>query len=83
MAGMDGPEVLAALKADSATRGIPVVFFTGDSKGVAADRWRALGASGAVAKPFDFPLLPAQFASNKERKLRFEREARAVGAVGA
>jgi CheY-like chemotaxis protein len=62
MPGMEGPEVLAALKGDPETRDIPVVIFTGDSRSVATGRWRDLGASGAVAKPFDFPLLPAQFA---------------------
>ncbi|HUP21065.1 MAG TPA: response regulator [Gemmatimonadota bacterium] len=62
MPGMEGPEVVAALKGDPATRDIPVVFFTGGSKSVAADRWRELGVSGTVAKPFDFPLLPEQFA---------------------
>lgn len=62
MPGMSGDEVLAALKSAPATKDIPVVFFTGDYRGVAADRWRAQGASGAVAKPFDFPLLPTQFA---------------------
>lgn len=62
MPGMEGPEVLAALKGDPATRDIPVVFFTGGSESVAGERWRELGASGAVAKPFDFPLLAEQFA---------------------
>ncbi|MBR9989400.1 MAG: response regulator [Gemmatimonadetes bacterium] len=62
MPGMEGPEVLAALQGDPATRDIPVVFFTGGSISVSAEHWRELGASGAVAKPFDFPLLPAEFA---------------------
>lgn len=62
MPGMEGPEVLSTLRGDPATRDIPVVFFTGDATSVAADHWTNLGASGAVAKPFDFPLLPAQYA---------------------
>jgi CheY-like chemotaxis protein len=62
MPGLDGPEVLAALRRDPVTRDIPVVFFTAGPDTGAAERWTALGASGAVAKPFDFPLLPEQFA---------------------
>jgi CheY-like chemotaxis protein len=58
---MDGPEVLAALRRDPATRHIPVVFFTGSARPPDAESWEALGASGAVIKPFDFPGLPAQF----------------------
>jgi CheY-like chemotaxis protein len=61
MPGLDGPEVLAALRRDPVTRDIPVVFFTAGPDAVAAEKWTALGASGAVAKPFDFPLLPEQF----------------------
>jgi CheY-like chemotaxis protein len=61
MPGLDGPEVLAALRRDPVTRDIPVVFFTAGPEAGAEDRWTALGASGAVAKPFDFPLLPGQF----------------------
>jgi CheY-like chemotaxis protein len=61
MPGLDGPEVLAALRRDPVTRDIPVVFFTAGPDAGTAERWTALGASGAVAKPFDFPLLPEQF----------------------
>jgi two-component system, OmpR family, alkaline phosphatase synthesis response regulator PhoP len=61
MPAMDGPEVLAALREDPVTRDIPVVFFTADPGAVGAERWTALGARGAVAKPFDFPRLPEQF----------------------
>jgi len=53
MPGMDGPGTLRSLKADAAVSDIPVIFLTG----VAHDRspidFIALGARGALAKPFN------------------------------
>ncbi len=56
MPGMDGLEVLTALKGEEATRGIPVVMLS--AKGMLADGERAtkMGADGYLTKPFD----PAQ-----------------------
>jgi putative two-component system response regulator len=51
MPGMDGYEVCRALKADAATRDIPVVFVTGMSEG--GDQARGLGAVGYLTKPVD------------------------------
>lgn len=53
MPGMDGFEVLRQLKADPATKGIPVVFMTASS--VLEDTIHAMsqGAAGYIEKPID------------------------------
>jgi CheY-like chemotaxis protein len=51
MPDLDGPQVLAALKADPATATIPVVLLSATI--VSPDRVRALGARAALAKPFE------------------------------
>lgn len=53
MPGMDGPATLAALRADPATAGIPVVFLTAKIQAEERRRLEELGAAGVVAKPFD------------------------------
>lgn len=53
MPGMDGPETLRQLKADSATEQIPVVFLTGSVQEAERDRFKSLGAVGLLPKPFD------------------------------
>lgn len=50
---LDGPAVLAHLHADRRTAAIPVVFLTGRVEGPERARWKALGAAGVIAKPFD------------------------------
>jgi CheY-like chemotaxis protein len=52
MPGLDGPEVCRRLKADPATRAIPVLMLTAATQ--AADRQRGLdaGADGYITKPF-------------------------------
>lgn len=52
-----GFEVLAALRADPATRGLPVVMFTSSENGGDVARARELGADDYVTKPLD----PAAF----------------------
>lgn len=54
MPGRDGYEVCGALRADAATRAIPVLMLTGLGE---EERARAAGADGYVAKPFDFRAL--------------------------
>lgn len=49
----DGFEVLAALRADPATRDLPVVMFTSSENGGDVARARALGADEYVTKPLD------------------------------
>jgi two-component system, OmpR family, response regulator len=53
MPGMDGPAILAALRADSATAGIPVVFLTAKAMTSEVDRLQGLGAVAVLTKPFD------------------------------
>ena len=48
---MDGMEALAALKANTATKNIPVVMFGADS-GKESERAEQLGALNFIAKPF-------------------------------
>ena len=63
MPGMDGLAVVDALKADAATRGIPVVAFTSGTAAEANQLVRA-GCIGFIPKPFEpgtLPALVAQF----------------------
>ncbi|MEA2384591.1 MAG: hypothetical protein QOH72_4562 [Solirubrobacteraceae bacterium] len=59
MPDLDGPATLRALRTDTATSSIPVVFLTADG---VDDRVRllGLGAAGVIAKPFDLALLGDQ-----------------------
>ena len=50
---MNGHEICKALKADPATRHIPVIFLTARSLQGEAQEAMALGALGYLAKPFD------------------------------
>jgi diguanylate cyclase (GGDEF)-like protein len=52
MPGMDGYEVLTALKASSATRMIPVIFVTGLDSAQDEVKGLALGAADYISKPF-------------------------------
>jgi CheY-like chemotaxis protein len=60
MAGMDGPETLAALRSNPATEGIPVLFLTAKSARAEVDRLLALGATAVLPKPFNPVRLPSQ-----------------------
>jgi len=61
MPELDGPATLAVLRAQKATRDIPVLFLTGHC--AAADRQLvALGAAGLIAKPFSPAGLAAEIA---------------------
>jgi CheY-like chemotaxis protein len=55
MPGMDGFEVLSALKRDDDTKGIPIVLVTGDNEDTGIFRGLRLGAADYVVKPFDVP----------------------------
>lgn len=52
MPGMDGPDTIAILRADAATRDIPVIFLTANAQEEAAARLIGLGAVGVLTKPF-------------------------------
>ncbi len=49
--GMDGPEVLARLRADPLTAGIPVIALTAHAMTGDRERFLSLGFNGYVAKP--------------------------------
>lgn len=53
MPGLDGPSVLAALRSDPVTQGLPVVFLTAKLMRDEQERLRQLGAQGVIGKPFD------------------------------
>ena len=53
MPGLDGPATLARIRADASLARIPVVFVTAKAMPQEVSRFRALGAVGVIAKPFD------------------------------
>ena len=53
MPDMDGPGVLAALRARQDSAGIPVIFLTAKAQPEEIEKLRALGAIDILAKPFD------------------------------
>ena len=55
MPGMSGDEVVAAMRANGTLATVPVLMLTGEP--MAAAEVAALGATGAVQKPFDVPAL--------------------------
>ena len=58
MPGMDGPSTLAALRAQEATRHVPVIFMTAKVQKHEVARYLELGALGVISKPFDPMTLP-------------------------
>lgn len=53
MPGMDGLETLGRLRDDASTAEIPVVFMTARVQAEELSAYRAEGARGVIAKPFD------------------------------
>ncbi len=53
MPGMDGPAVLARLRADPATAALPVAFVTARAQRSEIQNFATLDAVGVIAKPFD------------------------------
>jgi len=51
--GIDGPEVLEKLKADPATRAVPVVALTAHAMSGDAKRFMEAGCAGYISKPID------------------------------
>jgi two-component system, OmpR family, response regulator len=68
MPEMDGPTVLARLRADKRTAPIPVVFVTARAHRRERERFKAIGAAGVIAKPFE----PMEFAAEVRRFVPFE-----------
>ena len=81
MPEMDGLEVLAELKRDSATSRIPVLMLT--AKGMAGDMERALrlGADDYITKPFDPASLGGIIIEKLEKQTRQAPTASSVGAI--
>lgn len=65
---MDGFEVLARLKADPATRDIPVIIISASSDLSSIARGIQLGAEDYLPKPFEPTLLHARVSSSLEKK---------------
>lgn len=63
MPDLDGPGTLAQLRADPATRDIPVVFLTAKAQQAERARLAELGAAGILVKPFDPLKLPGEIAA--------------------
>ncbi len=53
MPHMDGPAILAALRAHPTLAHLPVVFMTARVQPAEMAKYRELGATGVIAKPFD------------------------------
>jgi diguanylate cyclase (GGDEF)-like protein len=69
MPELDGFEVCARLKADAATKNVPIVFLTAASTPEQKLRGLELGATDYIAKPFD----PAELKARVRACLRSER----------
>jgi len=63
MPELDGPGTFARLREDPATAGIPVIFMTAKAQPHEVAAYRALGAAGVIAKPFDPMTLPGEVRS--------------------
>jgi len=62
MPDMDGMAVLASMKEDTRTRGIPVLMVSGTEQAESIERCMQLGAAGHLSKPLD----PAELADRLE-----------------
>jgi len=76
MPEMDGFETLRRLKADEATRHIPVIMISAVSELESVVRCIELGAEDYLSKPFNPVLLRARVGASLERKRAHDREAR-------
>jgi signal transduction histidine kinase len=74
MPDMNGDEVLAALKADPALRGIPVIMISALDELDSVVRCIALGADDYLPKPVNSVLLNARLHSSLDRKWRQDAE---------
>ena len=63
MPELDGPGTFASLREDPATATIPVIFMTAKAQPHEVASYRALGAAGVIAKPFDPMSLPGEIRS--------------------
>lgn len=63
MPGTDGPTTVTALRADPATRDIPIIFLTAKVPSDDMGEWRQLHLAGVILKPFDPMTLAADMAA--------------------
>ncbi|HEY3228735.1 MAG TPA: response regulator, partial [Roseiflexaceae bacterium] len=71
---MDGFAVLARLKADSATRDIPVIVISANNDMPSVVKGITLGAEDYLPKPFEPVLLQARISACLERKQLRDKE---------
>lgn len=76
MPRMDGYQVLSILKADPATRDIPVIVISADTNLSSVVQGIRLGAEDYLPKPFEPVLLHTRIASGLERKRLHDLETR-------
>ena len=77
MPGMDGYEVCARLKADPATRDIPVIFLTAKTEAEDETRGFETGAVDYIHKPFSLPVVMARVQTHlnlRETRQQLARE---------
>jgi CheY-like chemotaxis protein len=60
MPGMDGPTLFRAMKQQPEVSALPVVFITAKAAQLDLDELTAMGAAGAISKPFSPRDLPDQ-----------------------
>jgi len=60
MPGMDGPTLFRAMRDKPETASLPVIFITAKASTVEMTELTALGAAGAISKPFNPKELPDQ-----------------------
>ena len=60
MPGMDGPTLFKQMQENPQTKDLPVVFMTAKATPTELEELRALGALGAISKPFSPKDLPEQ-----------------------
>lgn len=83
MPGMDGFEAVKLIKADPATRAIPIVMYTSTQGGVYFGQARALGAEDVIAKPATSQELQDVLRRLDERRRRTARTDEAASAATA
>ena len=64
MPEMSGFEVIEALKADEATKNIPVIFLTGDDTVESKEKGYELGAVDYIEKPFEADVVRQRVSQN-------------------
>jgi len=81
MPGMDGYEVCARLKADPATRDIPVIFLTGQTETTDETRGFEVGAVDYIHKPFSPAVVAARVQTHLALRETREQLARQLLAI--